>query len=110
MSELLRFPGGRRPQRNVFFNRRELNQLLSLYSRRVVRGEWRDYAIDHRPGMAVFSVFRHSQERPLFAIAKCVGADAAPDYLILSGRKRLASGGSLDTLLGIFDERLRVVS
>src|SRR5262249_36383641 len=111
MSELIRFPGGKRPHRNVFFSRRELNQLLSLYSRKVVRGEWRDYAIDHRPGMAVFSVFRHSHERPAFAIAKCVGApEPSTDFLILSGRKRLVSGASLDSVLGVFEERLRVVS
>ena len=32
---------------HTFFSRSELGQLLSLYSRRVVNGEWRDYAIDH---------------------------------------------------------------
>ena len=32
-------------------------------------GEWRDYAIDFRPGMAIFSIFRHTSEQPLFAIA-----------------------------------------
>jgi uncharacterized protein DUF2794 len=111
MSELLRFPGSHRPHRQIYFSRREINQLLSLYSRKVTRGEWRDYAIDHRAGMAVFSVFRHSQDRPLFAIAKCSGLqEPAADYLILSGRKRLATGASLDAVLGIFEERLRVVS
>lgn len=111
MSELLRFPGRKRPHRQIFFSRREINQLLSLYSRKVARGEWRDYAIDHRSGMAVFSVFRHSQDRPLFAIAKCVGVhEPTADYLILSGRKRVAAGASLDVVLGIFEERLRVVS
>jgi uncharacterized protein DUF2794 len=111
MSELLRFPGRKRPHRQIFFSRREINQLLSLYSRKVARGEWRDYAIDHRSGMAVFSVFRHSQDRPLFAIAKCVGLqEPTADYLILSGRKRVATGASLDAVLGIFEEKLRVVS
>ena len=63
----------RRPQ---FFTRSELNQLLGLYSRNVSRGVWRDYAIDHREGRALFSVFRHSQEAALYTIIKSVRSDA----------------------------------
>ncbi len=54
----------RSPRRTLYFTRSELNQLLGLYSRSVARGTWRDYAIDHRDGQAVFSVFRRSHERP----------------------------------------------
>ncbi|MGB0577084.1 MAG: DUF2794 domain-containing protein, partial [Alphaproteobacteria bacterium] len=35
----------------VYFTKAELNQLLSHYSRRVISGEWKDYAIDHGNGM-----------------------------------------------------------
>ncbi|MEM7563519.1 MAG: DUF2794 domain-containing protein, partial [Pseudomonadota bacterium] len=35
---------------------------LQLYSTRVARGEWRDYAIDHSAGVAIFSIFRHANE------------------------------------------------
>ena len=35
-----------RKRGRIFFSRRELDQLLQLYSRQVARGEWRDYAID----------------------------------------------------------------
>lgn len=111
MSELIRFADYKRPGRHVFFDRSELNQLLSLYSRRVARGEWRDYAIDLKPGMAVFSVFRHSQERPLYAVVKRAAApDRAPDYLILNGRQKLKSGATLAELLDVFELRLQVVS
>src|SRR5271165_2841746 len=51
----------RTKHRTVYFTRFELNQLLGLYSRHVARGVWRDYAIDHRDGMAQFSVFRHTR-------------------------------------------------
>ena len=54
----------------IHFTRSELNQLLSLYSRRVAGGEWRDYAIDQRAGQAAFSVFRHTHDRPLYTITK----------------------------------------
>ncbi|MEO8926967.1 MAG: DUF2794 domain-containing protein, partial [Caulobacteraceae bacterium] len=54
----------------VFFERRELNQLLSLYGRMVAAGHWRDYAIDGLKDAAVFSVFRHASETPLYRIEK----------------------------------------
>jgi hypothetical protein len=61
-------PGGRAAM--VTFNRLELNQILSVYGRRVAEGEWRDYAIDMLRDRAVFSVFRRSTEAPLYTIEK----------------------------------------
>lgn len=93
------------------FNRTELNLLLSLYSRRVMSGEWRDYAIDQRAGMAVFSIYRHSQDRPLFTIAKRSNdSDRKGEYLICRGAEKLAHGASLAEALDFFQERIRVVS
>jgi hypothetical protein len=54
----------------VTFNRHELNQILSVYGRRVAEGEWRDYAIDMLRDRAVFSVFRRAAEAPLYRIEK----------------------------------------
>jgi len=90
----------RQPPKRVFFSRRELNLLLSLYSRRVMNGEWRDYAIDHDNGMAVFSVFRHSYDRPIHAIAKRPGRRGTPPYFVLlSGQRAVKRSDSLDELL-----------
>lgn len=110
MPKVIRLADLRRQPRDIFFDRRELNQLLSLYSRRVARGEWRDYAIDHNPGMAVFSVFRHSHERPLFSIAKCAaGTDRSPDFVVLTGPKRLKMSKSIDEALKVLDVKLQLV-
>lgn len=109
MSTLICLAEHRRSQRNIYFDRRELNKLLSLYSRRVARGEWRDYAIDHGPGMAVFSVFRHSHERPLFSIAKR-SSGRTTDYVVLTGPQRLKAGSTIEEVLEILEPRLRVVS
>lgn len=54
----------------VFFDRRELDQLLNLYGRMVGAGHWRDYAIDALRDAAVFSVFRRSSETPIYRIEK----------------------------------------
>ena len=98
-----------RPQ--IAFDRKELNLILGVYGSRVAEGEWRDYAIDHGPGMAVFSVFRHSLDRPLFAVAKCAdGLDRGPQFLVLNGQHKLKSGKSIDEVLDVLDAPLRVVS
>lgn len=54
----------------VRFDRRELALILRVYGRMVSAGEWRDYAIDFLSERAVFSVFRHASEKPLFTIEK----------------------------------------
>ncbi len=54
----------------ISFDRRELNQILKVYGRKVADGEWRDYAIDQLREKAVFSVFRRSSEVPLYQIVK----------------------------------------
>jgi hypothetical protein len=98
-------------QRTVYFTRGELNQLLGLYSQQVIRGEWRDYAIDHRDGLALFSVFRHTQEGPLFSIVKiAVMADRPPEFAVQRGRERLRSARSLAEALDFFRSRLSLVA
>ena len=99
MSTIFRFNDFRR-HRGVFFTRPELNQLLSIYSRQVMRGEWRDYAIDHHDGTARFSMFRRSQELPLFTVVKAApGTSRQGDYTLLSGKQRIASGTTLGDVL-----------
>ena len=90
MTNLYRFADQRARRRIVSFDRRELSRLLNLYSLRVASGEWRDYAIDFRPGMAIFSIFRHTAEQPLFAIAKVPGARPGR----LHGLQRPAQAGA----------------
>jgi hypothetical protein len=104
--------GDYRPRhRTVYFTRSELNQLLGLYSRQVARAVWRDYAIDHRDGMALFSVFRHSYEAAAYHIVKTVGAGPAhpPQFLVLSGRQRLLAARSLAEALEYFHPRLTLL-
>src|SRR5580693_2261319 len=98
----------RRPQ---FFTRAELNQLLGLYSRNVSRGVWRDYAIDHREGHALFSVFRHSQEAALYTIVKrAPSVTSTPEFIVMSGRQRLQTGSTLGDALDYFRGKLSLVA
>jgi hypothetical protein len=96
----------------VTFDRRELDRILGLYGRMVAAGEWRDYAIDFRPGMAIFSIFRHTAESPLFAIAKVPkGATGGGNagYVVYNGPRKLAHGDSLEDVLHVFDRKLRLL-
>ena len=54
----------------VTFDRRELDRIFGLYGRMVAAGEWRDYAIDFLRDRAVFSVFRHAAQVPIYRIEK----------------------------------------
>jgi hypothetical protein len=107
MTQLIRIADRRGPGRQTFFTRGEMDRMLGLYSRRVARGEWRDYALDLMPGMAVFSVFRHSQDRALFSIAKrAEGPAGEARFFLFSGRERIRSGSGIDEILAYFDPRL----
>ena len=109
MSNLYRLADQKARRRIVSFDRRELNRLLNLYSLRVASGEWRDYAIDFRPGMAIFSIFRHTAESPLYAIAK-VPSSTAGIYMVYNGPRKLAHGDVLEDVLGVFDRKLKLLS
>jgi hypothetical protein len=98
-------------QRTTFFTRGELNLLLGLYSRNVARGVWRDYAIDHRDGMALFSVFRHTHEGPAYRIVKTAAGTVQPaEFVVLYGRQRLAASTSLAEALSVFRTPLSLVA
>jgi Protein of unknown function (DUF2794) len=58
------------PEPVVSFNRVELNLILDVYGRRVAQGDWRDYALDFGRDKAVFSIFRHAAEVPLYRVVK----------------------------------------
>ena len=109
MAQLLLLSEYRRDGRRVFFDREDLNLLLGVYSRQVARGIWRDYAIDHRSNMAIFSIFRHTAEQPLFAIAKVPGTSQG-GYMVYNGPRKLAHGDSLEDVLKIFERKLRLLT
>ena len=105
---LREYRASRRPQ---FFTRSELNQLLGLYSRNVARGVWRDYAIDHRDGRALFSVFRHTHESPLYTVVKTAPSPPTPaEFIVMSGRQRLRAGPTVGEVLEFFRGKLSLVA
>ena len=90
----------------VFFERRELNRLLSLYGRMVSAGEWRDYAIDGLSESAVFSVYKRSSEAPLYRIEKrpALARKQGAWAVIGQGGQILKRGHELAQVLKVFDK------
>ncbi|AXS42090.1 DUF2794 domain-containing protein [Breoghania sp. L-A4] len=97
----------------IAFNRQELAQILRVYGRNVAAGEWRDYAIDFHKDKAIFSVFRHTSEVPLYRIEKDPkNARKQGAYSVLAaGGMILKRGRDLETVLRVLDRKrhLRVV-
>lgn len=105
---------GRKPAA-LFFTRAELSRLLGLYASRVIKGEWRDYAICSSPESASFMVFKSARENPQYVISKLGKADGrkaarAGRYVVTSRECRLSQGHSLDDVLALFNRPLGLVS
>ncbi|HEX3887559.1 MAG TPA: DUF2794 domain-containing protein [Phenylobacterium sp.] len=92
-------------QAAVFFERRELTRLLSLYGRMVSAGEWRDYAIDGLTESAVFSVYKRSSEAPLYRIEKrpSLARKQGAWAVLGQGGMVLRRGHELEQVLRFFD-------
>jgi hypothetical protein len=96
----------------IHFNRRELEEILRVYGRRVAAGDWRDYALDFRRDKAVFSVFRHTSEVPLYRIEKCPElARRQGAYSVVAATGLIMKRGhDLARVLAVLDKGVRLVA
>lgn len=92
----------------VAFDRRELSVILGLYGRMVAAGEWRDYAMSFLKDHAVFAVFRHTAEHPLYRIEKRPKLiHRQGQYaLIAADGQVLKRGADLATVLRLLERKL----
>lgn len=95
----------------VTFHRRELDEILRLYGRKVADGEWRDYALDHLKDRAVFSVFRRTSEMPLYRIVKSPKSARKQGAYSVANTAGLIlkRGHDLATVLRILEKKPRLV-
>ena len=100
------------PLGKVTFSRRELDRILSLYGRKVAAGEWRDYAIDFLKDRAVFSVFRHACEVPIYRIEKNPKLERRQGaFSMISATGHIVRRGQeLERVLGVLDRSVRLVA
>jgi len=90
----------------VFFERREIDQLLRLYGRMVAVGEWRDYGMGGAADHAAFSIFRHAAEAPLYRVEKWPDLARKQGQWLVRGQGGmvLKRGHDLAQVLRLFDK------
>lgn len=95
----------------VAFDRRELMLILSVYGRKVVSGDWRDYAMDFLKDRALFSIYARVSERPLFVVEKNPKLrHKQGQYMVTNQQGRiLKRGHDLTQVLRVLDPDLAVV-
>lgn len=91
----------------VFFDRRELDQILRVYGRMVAAGEWRDYTIVGHRDVAEFAVFRRSGDAPVYRIEKrpALRLKQGQWAVVGEGGVVLRRGRELPQVLRVFDSR-----
>ncbi len=104
-AEITVFP---QPPDRVSFHRVELSAILGLYGRMVAAGLWRDYGISMLREVAVFSVFRHTAEHPLYRIEKRprnIARQGQYSVIGMDGRI-LKRGNDLASVLRVLEKKL----
>lgn len=97
-----------KPNRRIFFHPEEFRTILNIYSRHVMTGEWKDYAIDTKNYMAIFTIFKHSFDAPLFSITKRLNGKKF-EYLLLRGKQTIKRSSKLDVILKEIDKPMRLI-
>ena len=108
MNSLTPFPGPQGSAEAVAFHRTELSVILALYGRMVAAGEWRDYGISNLREVAIFSVFPHTAESPLFRIEKRPKLRNRQGLYAVIGMEGqvLKRGHDLKTVLRVLERKL----
>ena len=96
----------------IAFDRDELRALMNLYGRQVATGEWRDYALDFLPDLAVFLMFKRANEAPVFQLEKRPKNARLQGQYTLRGSmgQVLKRGHDLERVLRFFDKPMRLVT
>ena len=94
----------------VFFSKKELSSILNLYSKQVSKGFWKDYALDNQTENAIFSVYKHSHDKPMYQIIKNShkGFRNKPNFYIKKGEEYISKSNSLFKVLSNFEKKLSI--
>jgi hypothetical protein len=102
--------GNNNHKKTVFFSKLELTSILSLYSKQVSRGFWKDYALDSQNGTAIFSIFRHTHDKPIYQIIKkrLKGIKNINEFYILKDSELISKSTDLLMILNKFEKKLSI--
>ena len=96
--------------KKVFFSKPELTSILSLYSKQVSKGLWKDYALDNHNETAIFSVFRHTHDKPIYQIIKkrFKGLKNKCEFCILKDAALISKSSDLLIILNKLEKKLSI--
>ena len=102
--------GNNNHKKTIFFSKLELTSILSLYSKQVSRGFWKDYALDSQNGTAIFSIFRHTHDKPIYQIIKkrLKGLKNINEFYILKDSELISKSTDLLMILKKFEKKLSI--
>ena len=89
----------------MFFDRRELNPILSLYGRMVAVNEWRDYAIDSDELAVEFQIYRNSWDFPAYRLIKRGAVVGRRRFALVRGGETLIEDDRLQTILSWLEKQ-----
>jgi len=94
----------------IFFLKYELTFILNLYSKQVSLGSWRDYAIDSKNDIAVFSIYRHTHDQPMYQVVKTSkkGYRNNPDFFIKDSNKIIYKSKVIEQILSNFEKKINI--
>jgi len=70
MSKIYHFSKYIKEKEKVTFSKKDLNSIISVYSKNVSTGIWKDYSINFERNYAEFSIYKHTHASPEFSIIK----------------------------------------
>ncbi len=105
---IIAFPATFEDSKVVFFNQKELTQILNIYGRMVSAGLLKDYAISESRTQVTFSFFRGASERPAYRVVKnpAHGKKKGPFLILAADGTLLIKGSSLKTVLKFFEPKM----
>ena len=77
-------------ENKLFFEKKELKNILDLYAKMVSKGSWKDYGLHISSKRVSFSVFKNAAENAVYNISKNFKpSNKNLKYLITDNRNRL---------------------
>ena len=95
----------------IFFNKKELGEILNIYGSMVSKGEWKDYAFFINKNVVGFDIYRKATEKPLFQIIKNLKSKIGQKYQLKDQQgKIIKNSDELKNIISILNKKnLRLI-
>ena len=95
----------------IFFNKKELGEILNIYGSMVSKGVWKDYAIFINKNVVGFDIYRKATEKPLFQIIKNLKSKIGQKYQLKDQQgKIIKNSDELKNIISILNKKnLRLI-